>query len=344
MSEARNRLRSYGCLCGGLVLALLVFALGGEALFRLKGLEAWKPAGERIHVSPSGTLFEADPLLGYAPKPGQYMVTIDDAFRFTMTHDAAGERLTAPKAPPAALPEIWIFGCSFTHGWGVDDAQSYPWLLGERVPGFRVRNLGVSGYGTVHALLAFRQALEQGGKPVAAILAYAHFHDIRNTFLRKRRKAVAAWSNLGPVRQPYARLDAGTLRIHHEPIKYYPPPLVRHSALVNHLDSAYNEAEYRRHNSHEVSEALVAAMHEEAEAAGVRLLVVGIVWGSDTAAMLEFASSRGIATADIALDLDNRENTNYPYDRHPNGRAMARYAERIAAFIEEQGVLDKARE
>ena len=73
---------------------------------------------------------------------------------------------------------------------------------------------GVNGYGTLQSLIQLRAALAQRERPWLAVLAYGAFHDVRNTFLRKRRKRVAPYSRLGPLVQPYADLGPdGALRI-----------------------------------------------------------------------------------------------------------------------------------
>jgi len=93
-------------------------------------------------------------------------------------------------------------------------------MLQEKLPDYRVVNFVVPGYSTVQSLIQFKTALKGGQKPEIAVVAYALFHDQRNTLPRWRRKVVASSNKLGEVALPYARLDAGgRLRLfEHDPL------------------------------------------------------------------------------------------------------------------------------
>jgi hypothetical protein len=90
------------------------------------------------------------------------VVTLPGGYSFTVTHFPSKLRITHPLATYTdrrSKPEIWIMGCSFTHGWSLNDQDTYPWLLQARLPQYVVVNYGVEGYGTLHALLQLREAL-----------------------------------------------------------------------------------------------------------------------------------------------------------------------------------------
>lgn len=74
----------------------------------------------------------------------------------TYTIDAHGFRETPKTAPNAE--NVLLFGCSITWGFGLNDEQTYPWLLSERL-GRRVRsvNMGILGSGP-NAMLALLDA------------------------------------------------------------------------------------------------------------------------------------------------------------------------------------------
>jgi lysophospholipase L1-like esterase len=67
-----------------------------------------------------------------------------DKLRFTVSTTASGWR-TTPPAPDARRTVVAI-GDSCTFGIGVDDAQAYPALLQQLMPGTRCINAGVPGY------------------------------------------------------------------------------------------------------------------------------------------------------------------------------------------------------
>ncbi len=268
--------------------------------------------------------------------PGHFTVTLGTGYAFKVTHLPTTLRITHSAdgyETPRAKEEIWLFGCSFTHGWTVNDEQTYPWLLQERFPEYEVVNFGVNGYGTIHSLLQFRDALKLK-RPRVAVLAYADFHDVRNTFLRNRRKEIAHWNQLGPLIQPYARLDGnGKLRYAMAEVEYREFPLMRHMALAHFIELKYNQYEDRVSQSHLVSEALVEEMGRLAKKNAVEFVVAGITAGRETYKMLDFAQEHGIPSVDISVNLRIKEHTNAPHDNHPSAIAHNGYADKLEAFL-----------
>src|SRR5262249_26695941 len=116
----------------------------------------------RRFVDPPVPKHIADPVLGWTI-PSQDAVyqfrvagrngsvdasyTIQNGHRVTASHSMAG-------------PIVIAAGCSFTFGLGVNDEDTWPWLLQERMPDYRVVNVGVNGYGTDQALLAAERELQ----------------------------------------------------------------------------------------------------------------------------------------------------------------------------------------
>ena len=305
-------------------------------MLRIIGYQPWKTEDRLIQVEPGGKFYTAHPTLGYTHIPGEFTVTLPSGYQFEVTHLPNTRRITHPLSTYAEgeqKAEIWVFGGSFTHGWTLNDEETYPWLLQERFPDYEVVNFGVSGHGTIHSLIQFRAALE-AKQPVVAVLAYAGFHDERNTYLRSRRKGAAYWRRLGPLIQPYARLnDDGSLRYAVADLDYCPFPLMEHLALAHVLELAYNKLEYHIYRSHAVSEAIVADMAELARVRGIQFIVAGISAEPGTDAMLSFARRQGIPAVDIAVDLSIEGNSNRPHDAHPSALANRKYAERLAAFL-----------
>jgi len=319
----------------GFVL-LLLFFVGAELILRLEGAHPWQKREVRIQVSPGGTFVATHPTVGYTHIPGKFTVTLDTGYSFHVTHLPNTLRITHAldnDKRTRQKKEIWIFGCSFTHGWSLNDEETYPWLLQERFPEYEIVNFGVSGYGTIHSLIQFRNELAMR-RPKVAVLAYAEFHDIRNTFPRERRKGNAARTKLGPRMQPYARLDGeGNLQYLMAQDEYSEFPLMRYSAFIHFIEIKYNQLEERFLRSHAVSEALVKDMARLAKQHDVKLVVAGISPDPSTIAMLHFAQENGIPSVDIAVDPSVKEHTNAPYDPHPSALANMKYADKLEAYL-----------
>jgi hypothetical protein len=318
------------------VMATLTLA-GAELLARLTGIRPWAKADLQIHVTPGGRLFTPHPTRGYAQLPGAFVVTLHDGYSFTMTHLPSGLRITHPLANSTdtrSKPEIWIMGCSFTHGWSLNDQDTYPWLLQDRLLEYEVVNYGVEGYGTLHALLQLREALTMQRPPRVVVYAYASLHDERNTFLRNRRKTIKPLNRLGPLLQPYVWLDRdGHLRSAMATVEYTEFPLMRHSAFVHFLEMTYNRLEDTWIHSQQVSQRLLLEMAELTNQYHTEFILATIAEDARTREMLVFAQAQGLMGVDISADSTRPEYTNQPHDSHPSFLANAHYAERLETFL-----------
>lgn len=315
------------------VLLLLGVGLGAsEILVRLTGYWSWPKTEVGYTVEPGGRMFQLDSVTGYAHRAGRYRVTLRDGYAFTVTHAANTLRITHPpdSAPAGAgrKDEIWVFGCSFTHGWAVNDSDTYAWRLQAALPAYEVVNYGVSGFGEVHMLRRFQAELARGVTPRAVVLAYGSFHDPRNTGGRAQRKIAVRFSRLPDMHLPRARLDdSGRLTVSMPPLEYGAVPLARWSALANFIDDRYNVWELRRLQPAAVTRALIEEFARTARGHGIPLLVAGLDSSQVTARLLAALQEQGIAVADIAPPRGRREYTNLPHDRHPSPLAHRLYAE-----------------
>jgi hypothetical protein len=311
--------------------------IGAEISLRANGIKPWPDTRGKPVVTPGGKLTAQHPLLGYSHLPGAYTVTLPSGFSYQATHLPNGLRITHPLETYGRNKlkrEIWIFGCSFTYGLALNDSQTYPWLLQEHFPEYEVVNFGVEGYGTVHSAIQLKEALK-AANPAAVILAYAGFHDERNTFSRTRRKLFTRWNSLGPLSQPYAWLDAGnSLHFGFGEVWYREFPLAAVSSAALLMDMKYDELEGRFFRSHEVAEALVLYMAELAKTHGAKFFVAGIDRSAAAEQMLKFVRGRGISAIDISVDLKDSENNSGPHDAlHPSALAARRYADRLEEFL-----------
>jgi hypothetical protein len=319
-----------------MLMATLTLA-AAELLVRLMGIPPWTNADLQIHVAPGGRFFTPHPALGYAQLPGAFVVTLPSGYSFTVTHLPNGLRVTHPLATyteTQSKPEIWIMGCSFTHGWSLNDQETYPWLLQARLPQYEVVNYGVEGYGTLHALIQLREALSTQHPPRVVVYAYASLHDERNTFLRNRRKTISPRNRLGPLLQPYVRLDRrGNLRADMATVEYSEFPFMRYSAFVHLLEMTYNHLEDTWSHSHRISQRLLLEIAELANQYQVTLVLATIAEDARTREMLAFAQAQGLMGVDISVNSSRHEYTNGPHDSHPSPLANVHFAERLETFL-----------
>ncbi len=316
------------------------FLFIAEVGLRMKGFYPWTVLRtDFVKVEPPGSYQTTHPTLGYITRPGEFKITLPGPYSFKTTYLANGLRITHPlnTYSEKRKKEIWIFGCSLTQGWTINDEETYPWLLREKLPDYEVVNFGVIGYGTMQSLIQLREALAKGARPALAILSYASFHDVRNTLPRtwmKLRLTAGPGPAFGRVRLPYARWSKDrTPEILYQPFEYRPEFLLRHSALANFLDDTYNQHLEKTYHSREVTQALIDEFSSLCKANGIEFVLAGISSDRDTQAMLEHFNKAGIETIDISVDLSRKENTNLPYDSHPSAIANKEYARKLEVFL-----------
>ena len=307
----------------------------GEIALRITGQQAWNPPQRKLEVlEPGGHFFEKDPLLGYAMRPGKMKVQMDGKHIFHANHGPDRYRLGPQVAD--SLPEIWVFGCSFTYGWGVNDAEAYPSVLQEMLPDYRIRNFGVSGYGTFQNLLEYERLLKTETRPVLVVLAYGSFHEQRNTCNRYWRKAIASQEVIQGLEYPWIRFGEGDSLIRGKmPLTYSPFPLMRFSALSHFIELKVCQYEDQGLRSKEVSYRLILDFQQKSRKQGIPFLLAGIWQNPGTSQMLQKAQSEGIRQLDISEDLSDPNLRIMPEDAHPNDIVHRRYAERLLPVVKE---------
>jgi len=149
------------------VYIILIFIITCEIGLRFMGFRPdYKAKGPIISVEPKGSFFQPDTIVGYANKPGRFYLHFTPDYTCICTHDSDGNRITEPVADKKNIQNkksIWIFGCSNTYGWSLNDWQSYPYKLHSLSPEFQIINFGVTGYGTIQSYLKLEHELNHSG-------------------------------------------------------------------------------------------------------------------------------------------------------------------------------------
>ena len=315
---------------------LLVLLLAGELTARFMGYRPWRETIQTMQVVPAGSFYQADSILGYKGRPGRFELLLNDSLRFTVTHDADGWRKTGPDSLQGdSLPEIWIFGCSFTHGYGVNDTEAYPAVLQGMMPQFRIRNYGMDGYGTLQNWLVLNQLLQAGKRPATVVLGYGTFHDQRNTANRYWHKALHGQRIADSLRYPYIRLDKhDSLILHYGKLAYHPLPLQRQLALLSLIEKRWNDSEDQGLRSKFVTEALIQRMVVASRNAGAHFVLAGVYRHPETERMLRTFHLDNVHTVDISQDLDDAALRILPGNGHPNAKAHALMANALYDYLQ----------
>ncbi len=290
-------------------------------------------------ANPGGKLFQQDSLLGYKNLPGEFEITIRQKLVFKATHsEKTTNRITHPidsEEIKNNKDEIWIFGGSSSYGWGINDNETFAWLLQESFSEYEIVNFCVNGYGPLHALIQFKEALKKNHNVKVLIFAYGSYQDRRSTSSRGRRKFfIGPWNKFGKYKQPVAKInDEGELEYCMEELNYSELPLMRYSALIHTIEKAMIKIENNSLDIHGLSKKIIQEINEIAFKNNVKFIVAGI-WNDElTYEMIDYCNSIGIRAVDVSVDLLIPGNSNRPYDEHPSFNAHKIYADKIGKYL-----------
>lgn len=212
-------------------------------------------------------------------------------------------------------PQLWMFGCSYTWGWPLNDRDSFPWIIQSRFSGLQVKNFAVSGYGNAHQLIQFRQMLLKKNKPLIAVFSYNHFHLPRNVAAPSRMLEFQSLDKANMMHHPQAYLDSdGALQIRSIPIVPVDAPEPTESAMILVTQRIFTEI-YRLAKENNVKPVLAFQTGD----AGDPIVV--------------YAKKIGFIIADISVDNSQARFNLLPYDPHPNAKAHQLYADKLTPVL-----------
>jgi hypothetical protein len=144
---------------------------------------------------------KADDVFGYSANPGTFKHIYRRRLRGTkkweifpvqVTINDDGSRWTGKTGGPVRS-SIFVFGDSFVFGNGVNDEQTFSYLLQAAHPDKRVHLFALGGYGLAQTYLRFKQIKDQLSSEDIVVLGYADYLDIRNVAAPSRLRQVARW-------------------------------------------------------------------------------------------------------------------------------------------------------
>ncbi len=302
-----------------------VFLIAAEVVARWQGYQVFSDYNP--FVSKEGERIVRDhPYLGYTHRPGRMVVA-----EKVMTHLDNTLRITQPLeayARAADRPEVWLFGCSLTHGYGLNDDETFAWKLQEKLPNYEIVNFGVEGYSTVQSLLQLKRALQERGRPEAATLIYGKFHDERSVLSRNWWKDNLQLWKYVETPQPYARLnEAGRLQLRYLETPYSLFPVVRMSAFANALDEIYTGWHDSNMPQAAVGRALILEFAQTCKEAGVPFLLAAWDLPGSLTPLVDRCAKNDIPAACVAVPSTPEYID--PATGHPNAKAARIIAENL---------------
>lgn len=154
------------------VVLSTTFSLVFAALFL-----SWRQSKIQNSNDLSPSLFLSDPILGWRLKPGWSGEHKHYDFTARYSINSSGFR-TMPATVGVPGSTILILGDSFTFGLGVQDDESFPWLLSQRMnQRVRVVNAGIPGYSSDQEYLLGKELIPQL-KPRQVLLLFYLGNDV----------------------------------------------------------------------------------------------------------------------------------------------------------------------
>jgi hypothetical protein len=316
-----------------LVLTTLLFAILAEVglrLFQIPFRLGWTPMEYRIS--------RFDPVLGWS-----YVPDLSTVERFgsmgrpvAIFTDASGHRVASAGAQPdPSTPTALFVGCSYTFGHGLPFEETFPGQIAS-LPGFplQVVNLGVQGYGTDQSLLSLKQVLTKFNTKVV-IYTFLLDHVKRND--NDDRRFIFPKARFPGTKPRFAVAPDGSLRQVSLPRPY-------DQVLDCHLCDLVRLfwTRWGPEPSVELTRALVNEMKDYVVSNGATFVLV--LWtnphppaGQELGQVLFPGLNTNVVDVGAGAPAEFPQ-WMIPGETHPDARAHAFVARRIAAKLQELGL------
>lgn len=280
--------------------------------------------------------------LGFSLGEGTFKVSVNGAPEYTATH-VDGRRITRNYGQKLQWTNIFIMGCSFTYGMGVEDSVSFPYQIQETFGVLAdIQNFGVPGFGNVQSYLQLKREVKNGNKPGLVIVNFCDFHHERNSLTPTFRNSLVLGyqrSNMEVSKElaksTFPFMQNGKLTN----VKFkdmYSNCFGRETfATVHYFQSIQDKRNSEKLNLEKNSLALFKRMKSFCDENEIKLIVTGLTKNKATRNFLSSLDKSGIQTVDISLDLKNKKYNQLPYDSHPNEKAHAHFAQALFPVIAE---------
>ncbi len=322
------------CLC-------LVFVLiCSEIILRSTGHTPWR---YQVIDSNEPTVHEPDPVLGWCNKEGKYTVPpyVWAGEPTYLTFLDYGLRATGPRESDAQH-EFIVVGGSFTQGWAISDAETYPWKLQQYYPQMKVLNYGTGGYGTYQSLLVLERELPRMKSPVLVVYGFFSHHEVRNVADDGWLRLLSSYSHRGHVYLPYTTVDNDGELVRHPPEGYLALPFREGLATIAYLEKLYMwiTAHRREAQKRIVTEKLLVEMRELCKKYGSKFVTVLLNADDDISNYYKDRLEKShVRFIDCHYPLTTEMRV--PGEWHPNGRMNSLWAQCIQSALGDQIILQE---
>lgn len=316
--------------------------------------QAIKKAIEVNHAA-MRSLHRADPQIGWvlSSDPVQFrhkLVDDSGALQYDVVYSVSGGRRVTSEHPPEG-PAVITAGCSFTFGHGLNDRDTWPWQLQEKLPQYHVINSATMAYGTDQALMAAERQVQACPEHAAAVvLGFADFQI-------ERTRSPQGWLvHVYPFSKPLFRERGGEAEYQRQVRFWSAGILSDHSDLIAHALNTSANLAYgipSHEQARELTASVISTYAARFQKLGTRLAVVVLPYIGDQSPQArgdrEFVVRRlkqervPVFVADFPRGADGgiegRDFLVSRIDRHPNRRYNSLVAGQVESFLRAEDIL-----
>lgn len=315
------------------IFLILVLFPCGEIAARIIG---WTPLYNndyKVHAVPQNWLV-GDSIYGLQLNPGKFSVTLNDSIKFDTSHDRFRKRRSGEKD---SCERVFVYGCSFTYGYGVNDDETFVSLLNQSRKGESFSNFGVPGYGTLQGLMRLKGAIEAGNVPASVMIVHSGVHPERNGMANSYRKALKIGyknsnkhveSNMRDARFPFLERAESTIQFVSWKEIYNNWPGREKFAIVNAIQSLSQEKPNEEELA-QITEQVFEDIFDLCQANAIQCIIVNLDDPTFKKRYRKSLDNYQVEVVSINFDFTSEKCTNRPYDSHPNALGHQKIAQSI---------------
>lgn len=163
------------------------------------GNGALEPVERTSDPSP---LFINDPVQGYVNNPGEYRISFYRTIarkktqqKVTILRDGSRYTGSGDSASVKGKPRIHLYGDSWVFGWGVNDEQTFSYLLQKAHPETHVGLFAAGGYSLSNAYRNFQKHKSLLDEDDIVVLGYTDYYKVRDVAAPSRLREFSSIDN-----------------------------------------------------------------------------------------------------------------------------------------------------
>ena len=317
------------------ILSVLVCFFFIEIFLRFFGYKPWKSGEIQSH-----NIYREDKTKGWLSQQGDYEIVASKTYskksKISILED--GSRLTGNINDNEK--KIIFIGGSFTQGWGVDDNETFSYLIQNQLKDYKIKNFGQGGYSGLQSLLLLDEILKTNLNTVIVVYGFIEHHEYRNVARGSWLELLLKHSNTShqsTPKIPYATINKDGNLIIHKPIGYLKLPLREHLSTMVFLEKSYMSLKTRKRKKiqKEVVKKIAFEMKKISNLNNSKFVFLNL--NSDLSPYKDFLTKNNILHSDCNLKLS--EEYLIPGDYHPNKKGHSYFSSCIMNYLKETKLL-----